>query len=387
MTTRRRVNSLGGLLMAGALLTAACSDFESAVDSPAAERSAGQAENQDWDAVDPAKGGNGYPSWTLGNNYCFAQHNGDRGWQKAYINLCFYLANETRRFTRDRGTWQKFPVTVTKFWTGNDYTALGGENKSSYWGELQGNKGCDRECNGRLSPNPFNNTAVMQFAGQLSSSILGDMAGAKVRLFLNTGAAPMRLSDTASQPEYDIPTWSSTNYHSCGQGAWLTCIKDPNMPDSGVAAIARFRVGTLPLEIDLINALGAQTTLQRQGNPQVSALLLDTVAERNVTTVAPEQSATYGGYRAADGRTASFVARYVVADTAGNTTPAACRASDTRPLGCGTTLDMSVSVDKDGKSTSSCQPSTTDTRIIKCEVTVLGSPTGPMTATVRVADF
>jgi hypothetical protein len=48
---------------------------------------------------------------------------------------------------------------------------------------------------------------------------------------------------------------------------------------------------------------------------------------------------------------------------------------------------MSVNIDKDGKSTSSCIPSPTDTRIVKCEITVLGSPTGPMTATVRVADF
>lgn len=291
MTTRRRVNRLGGLLMAGALLTAACSDYEGVVGVPDAERSAGQVENQDWDAVDPAKGGNGYPSRTPGDDYCFAMHNGDRGWNPAYINLCFYLANETRRFTKDRGTWQKFPMTITKFWTGNTYTALGGENKSGYWGVLQGNSGCDSECNGRLAPNPFNNTAVMQFAGQGSSGAF-DTAGAKVRLFLNTGAAPMRLSDTASQPEYDIPYWSSTNYHSCGQGAWLTCIKDPNMPNGGATAIARFRVGTLPLEIDLINALGARTTLRRQGNPQVSALLLDPVAERNVTTVAPEQTAT-----------------------------------------------------------------------------------------------
>jgi len=386
MMTNRRAHRIGAMLMTGVLVMAACSDYEGVVGSQSAERSAGQAEDQDWDAVDPAQGGNGYASWTLGEDYCFTTFNGDKGWNTAYINLCFYLANETRRFTSERGTWRKFPLTVTKFWSGNSYPNLGGEKRSGYWGVLQGNSNCDTECNGRLSPNPFDNTAVMQFGGQGSSGAM-DTGGAKVRLFLNTGASPMRLSDTSSQPEYDLPYWSSTNYHSCNQGAWLTCIKDPNMPNKGASVIARFRVGTLPLEIDVINALGVRTTLQRQGDPQVSGLLLDPIAERNVATVGPEQVATYGGYRAADGRTASFTARYIVADTAGNTSPAACKASDTRPLGCGTTLDMSVNIDKDGKSTWSCVPSPTDTRIVKCEITVLGSPTGPMTATVRVADF
>lgn len=390
MTRRTRRSAAGALLAAGVLLAAACSDYEGyleseGLDSTSAtgvERSAGQAEDADWNAVDPAKGGNGYPSWTLGDNYCIAKFNGDQGWMNTYHNVCFFLSNDTKRFTRTRGQWAKFPLTTTKFWTGTENTALGGENKSGYWGRLQGaSTSCGSECNGRLSPNPFNNTAVMQFGSHSA------VAGIKSRLFLNSGASPMRLSDTGPQPEYDMPAWSSTNYSSCDQGAWITCSQDPNMPKSGATVIAGYRLGTLPLEIDLVNALGPKTTLRRQGGAQVSGLLLDPVAESNAAVVPPEQSGYVGGYRAADGRTASFTARYVVADTAGNTTPAACKATDARPLGCGTTLDLSVSIDKDGKSSSTCQPSPADTRTIKCEVNVFGSPTGPMTATVRVADF
>jgi hypothetical protein len=392
--TRRSRWRVGAALLAGAaLVMAACSDYEgylesqgiAASDTGEVQRSAGADEGGNWDAVDPAKGGNGYPYQTLGDDYCFATFNGDRGWNSAYYNLCFMLANETRRYTTQPGTWSRFPLTVTKFWSGNQYPALGGTNQSGYWGVLQGNSDCNSECNGRLSPNPFNNTAVMQFAGQGATGAM-ETAGIKTRLFLNSGAAPMRLSDSAAQPEYDMPMWSGTNDHSCTAGAWLTCTKDPNMPSSGVRVIARYRVGTLPLEVQLVNALGPKTVLQRQGEAQLSGLLADPVVPPP-SRVSPESSAWGGTYRAADGRTASYTARYVVTDTNGNTTPAACKATDPRPLGCGTALDLSVNIDKDGKSTSTCQPSPSDSRTIKCEVTVLGSPTGPMTAIVRVADF
>jgi hypothetical protein len=395
MTRRTRWRLPGALLACGALVVAACSDYEGYRESRGlsnpgdvgVERSAGAAEGDDWNAVAPAKGGNGYPSDYVDDRWCFTAFNGDLGWHVALANLCFLLANETRRFTATPGEWATFPLTVSKFWTGNDYPALGGTNQSGYWGVLQGLKNCDSECSGRLSPNPFNDTAVMQFAGQGASGNEGvETAGIKTRLFLNSGAAPMRLSDASAQPYYDMPKWSPTNYHWCTAGAWLTCTKDPNMASKGTSVIARYRIGTLPLAVQIVNALGPKTVLERQGDAQLSGLLVDPVVPPPAR-IAPETTAWGGAYRAADARPASYTARYVVTDVNGNATPAACRATDTRPLGCGTAINLAVNIDQDGKNTSTCLLSTSDSRAIKCEVTVLGSPTGPMTAIVRVADF
>lgn len=398
MTRRSHRRLIGALMACGALILAACSDYEGYLESEGpgsspsteVERSAGTAEGSDWDAVDPSKGGNGYPSWTLGDDYCFSEFNGDRGYKSATMSVCFYLANETRRFTTRPGEWGRFPLTVTKFYSGNAYSALGGENKSGYWGVLHGKNDCDRECNGRLSPNPFNNTAVMQFAGQGAKEgsflgVTGETAGIKARLFLNSGQSPMSLSDSSSQPEYDMPYWSSTNSSTCTSGAWLTCLQDPNMPKEGSKVIARYRIGTLPLEVQMVNTLGPKRVLKRQGNAQLSGALLDPVVG-SPAEVGPEATARAGLYRAADGRTASYTATYVIYDTAGNSTTAACKALDRTILSCGTTFDVSVNIDKAGKSDTTCKISATEGSP-KCETFVFGSPDGPMTVAVRVADF
>ena len=391
--TRRRV--AGAVMACGALVIAACSDYEGELESqgvvPAAssevQRSAGTDENLYWDTVDAAKGGHGWLWSTLGDDYCFATHNGDQGWNKAYYNLCFMLANETKRFTSERGLWSKFPLTVTRFYTGNTYPALGGANQSGYWGVLQGNKDCNSECNGRLSPNPFGNTAVMQFAGQGATGA-SETAGIKVRLFLNSGASPMRLSDASAQPEYDMPMWSSTNSHACNAGAWFTCIKDPNIPSSGSSVIARYRIGTLPLEVEVVNALGSKNTLRLRGDRQATNLLLDPIFT-TPAIVPGDGSVLHRGYRAADGRQASLTATYVVADTAGNTTDEACKASGAKARLCGTTISMDVKINADGskvKETATCAVSPVSSGL-KCEVFVSGPANGPMTALVRVADF
>jgi hypothetical protein len=308
--------------------------------------------------------------------------------------LCVVLENDTRKLTATTNVWGVFPLTVSRYWNSRQNAELGGEKVSSYYGRVATTRDqalksldCKADCAGRLTPNPFNKTAMMSFQG-LDGGLF-EISGITTRLFVTSGEAPMSTEHTGAQPYYDMPSWSSTNYRWCTDGEYLTC-SIVTAPDRGSEVTATYRISNRPLDVFITAAIGSGTTLQRVGEPTATGMLIDTAAEStNAQAITSGETARYGGYRATDGRNANLSVTYKVADSAGNTTAEACAARTPQVLGCGSTIVVTVVIDKDGKAEASACTVTniTSRRTFKCDKPIIsGDPSAPMTATINIRD-
>jgi hypothetical protein len=385
-----RFRSMTALVVAGVVVLGACSTDPnetasgSGDDVPTRE-AAGSSVG--W-TVPASKGGNGNPDDAANVSSCLTRVNYND------YRLCMVVENDTRKLTATPNVFGVFPLTVSRYWSSRQNAELGGEKVSSYFGRVASTEAqalksldCAANCAGRLTPNPFNKTAMMTFAG-LDGSIF-EISGITTRLFVTSGEAPMSTEHVGAQPYYDMPAWSATNYRWCTEGEYLTC-KVVTAPDRGSQVTATYRISNRPIDVFITAAIGTGTTLQRVGEPAATGMLIDKAAESsNAKAIKSGESARYGGYRATDGRNANLSVTYVVADSEGNTTAAACAERTPQVLGCGSTIVVSVVIDKDGKSeTSGCTVTNITTRrTFKCDKPIVsGDPSAPMTATVNIRD-
>lgn len=329
------------------------------------------ASSPSW-TVPAERGGNGDPNQVMGQADCFQRVLG--------YYVCFQLENATTRLTAIRGQLAKFPLTVSKFFTGGDNAELGGLSTGGYYGWVEWGDGstyCRQNCPGRLRPNPFNESAVMSFR------TYNGWAGVTTRLFVGSGLAPMSLNQTGAQPYYDLPT-TAYNYGWCDQGAFFAC-RALDIPGSGIQGYPRYQITTHPLEVQITNTLTVQGkppfTLVRQGEANGTGLLLDRSIAADPPQLERGATARQAGYRATDGRTATFTTRYLVGDATGRTDSAAC-------TGCGTSVIVNVEIAKDGKETHSCNVNPTSNQFtVLCDVVVTGAVDSVMTALVTIRNF
>jgi hypothetical protein len=390
----RHLRPITALLTAAAVTLGACSTntTETETETESTEATGDTAPTREaagssigW-TVPANKGGNGNPGQAADVPSCLT-----RTGINSY-KLCMVMENATRKLTATPNVWGVFPLTVSRYWGSRQNAELGGEDVSSYFGRVgstneQTNTSydCRAECSGRLTPNPFTKSAMMTFAGMDR----GFISGITTRLFVTSGESPMSTEHTGAQPYYDMPAWSATNYRWCTDGEYLTC-KIVTAPDKGSEVTATYRIENRPLDVFITAAIGSGTTLQRVGNPTATGLLIDPVAESaNATALKSGETARYGGYRATDGRTANLSITYLVGDADGNTSPTACAERTPQVLGCGSTIIVSVAIDKDGKAdVSGCTVTNiTNRRTFKCDKPVLsGDTSAPMTATISIRD-
>ncbi len=347
------------------------------------ERSAATAEN--W-TIPASQGGNGSPSDRKGETDCFT------GLYETQQMICFVLRNNTVRLTSSPGVTGKFPLTVSKYFAANANEALGGQ-----WGngayEYDGSVAvrdnqdwdCSADCAGRLTPNPFTESAIMQFQSWST------WRGAMVRLFVTSEVSPMGGVQRGAEMQYDSPKWSNTNYSECRSGDYFTC-RQISAPDGGGRSKPVYEVGTRPMDITLSFTGSPNYTLVRRGEPVTTGLMLDpAVQSANVTRIKPGERARYGGYRSVgDQGVASIVLTYVVGNADGVTDRTTCEAGAVRVLGCGSTITVELALDKDGKptSTSRCVPInlTSQTKFSCRTPTFTGTNDGVFLANVDISD-
>jgi hypothetical protein len=391
--SRRSRRLLAASLAISALVVAACSTDPAADidrDNELPREAAGSSVG--W-TVPASKGGNGRPDDEPNVADCIKRITDQA---PADYTLCTVIENRTRRLTATPNVFGVFPLTVSRYWNNRSNAELGGEKVGSHYGRVGGllksgigfTKDCGAQCVGRLTPNPFNKTGMMSFVG-LDGSVF-EISGITTRLFVTSGEAPMSTTHVGAQPYYDMPAWSSTNYRWCNNGEFLAC-EVVSAPDKGTSVVAQYRVTNRPLDVVITANVAPGTILQRVGNPAATGFLLDKGAESaNASLLKGGEIARYGGYRATDDRTSNVSVTYVVGDAAGNITAADCAAEPNPVLGCGTTIVVSVVIDKDGKfADSNCLPTnSTSRRTFKCDKPVVtGDNSAPMTATVNIRDF
>jgi hypothetical protein len=349
---------------------------------PTAEREAASAES--W-TIAASQGGNGSPSDQKTESDCF------QGLYETNQMVCFVLRNNTVRLTSTPGITAKFPLTVARFFSANNNNALGGRWDTSADGSLavtssQDFDDCGVTCAGRLTPNPFTETAIMQF--QNSSG----WRGVKARIQVSSEVSPMGGVQRAAEMEYDSPKWSNTNYSRCDNGDYFTC-REISIPAGGGRSKPVYEVGTRPMDITLSFVGGANYTLVRRGEPITSGLLLDNALNSgNVTRLKANERARYAGYRSVgDQSTASFLATYVVGNADGITDRTVCEGGAVRVLGCGSTITLELALDKEGKTTGSSRcvaiNLTSQTRFSCRTPTFTGTNDGVILANVDISDL
>ncbi|MEN9504707.1 MAG: hypothetical protein RI958_633 [Actinomycetota bacterium] len=394
-STRHRL--MAAVIAVGALTVASCStDLETsaggtgvaAPDDTASREAAGSEVG--W-TVPAAKGGNGNPDTPADINDCIPRFT--RTSINDYI-LCMFIDNDTRRLTATPNVYEAFPLTVSRFLNNRNNAELGGEKAASHYGRLAGQlpKGlgvtfdCGSQCVGRLSPNPFTKSGMMTFVG-LDGGVF-EISGITTRLFVTSGEAPMSTNHQGAQPYYDMPAWSGTNYGWCTQGEYFAC-DVVSIPSGGSKTTARYRVSTRPLDVFISANLPSNTTLVRVGQPTPTGLLLDARAEsKNAVSLKGGETARYGGYRAADGRNTVLTITYEVADANGNTDQTICEQANPAVIGCGSSIVVSVVLDKDGNATASkCTTNNTQParRTFKCDQPIVsGDAKAPMIVTIGI---
>jgi hypothetical protein len=378
------------LLSLAALTVSACSESGLPLSSsststpptvPTADREAATAES--W-TVPASQGGNGSPSDRKTESDCF------QGLYESNQMICFVLRNNTLRLTSTPNITAKFPLTVARFFSANPNTALGGRQDNNADGSLavtssQNWDNCGADCAGRLTPNPFTESAIMQFQSWST------WRGAKARIQVSSEVSPMGGVQRPAEMEYDAPKWSNTNYSQCINGDYFTC-REISIPDGGGRSKPVYEVGTRPMDITLSFQGGANYTLVRRGEPITSGLLLDPALNSgNVTRIKANDRARYAGYRSVgDQSTASFLATYVVGNADGITDRATCESGAVRVLGCGSTITVEMALDKDGKptTTSRCVAInlTSQTRFSCRTPTFTGPNDGVILANVDISD-
>jgi len=378
-------------LVLGALAVSACSESGlpmggSPTSSPptvtAADREAASADS--W-TVPASQGGNGSPSDRKTESDCF------QGLYESNQMICFVLRNNTRRLTSTPGVTAKFPLTVAQYFSANPNSALGGRQDNSADGSLavsdsQSWDNCGADCAGRLTPNPFTESAIMQFQSWST------WRGAKARIQVSSGVSPMGGVQRAAEMEYDAPKWSNTNNSRCINGDYFTC-REVSIPGGGGRSKPVYEIGTRPLDITLSFVGGANYTLVSRGEPITSGLMLDRDLESdNVRKIRAGERARHAGYRSVgDQDTASFLATYVVGNADGTTDRATCEGGAVRVLGCGTTITVELALDKDGKPTASSRcvayNLTSQTRFSCRTPTFTGTNDGVILANVDISDM
>lgn len=379
------------LLGLAALTVSACSESGLPLSSPStstppsvptAEREAASAET--W-TIAASQGGNGSPSDRKTESECF------QGLYETNQMVCFVVRNNTLRLTSTPGVTAKFPLTVARYFSAYRNDALGGSQDTSADGGLAISKTqdwdrCGADCAGRLTPNPFTESAIMQFASS------NTWRGVKARIHVSSEVSPMGGVQRAAEVEYDAPKWSNTNYSRCDNGDYFTC-REISIPAGGGRSKPVYEVGTRPMDITLSFVGGANYTLVRRGEPITSGLLLDNALNSgNVTRLKANERARYAGYRSVgDQSTASFLATYVVGNADGVTDRTVCEGGAVRVLGCGSTITLELALDKEGKTTGSSRcvaiNLTSQTRFSCRTPTFTGTNDGVILANVDISDL
>lgn len=308
----------------------------------ATDRQAATAES--W-TIPASQGGNGSPTDAKTERDCFV------GLYTTSQMICFVLRNNTIRLTAVPNVSAKFPLTVARYYAANGNESLGGRVSNDHDGSIAVTDSqswdCGATCAGRLTPNPFVDSAIMQFQSW------NTWRGAKAALVLSSEVSPMGGVQRGVQLEYDSPKWSKTNYSECQNGDYFSC-REVSIPASDGRSTPVYEISTRPMDITL-NFVGSPNfTLVRQGDPVTSGFMLDPAVESaGARRIKPGERARYGGYRSVgDQAVASFQVTYVVGNAEGVTDKATCEGGATRVLGCGTQIFIEVSVDKDGNATS-----------------------------------
>jgi hypothetical protein len=309
------------------------------------DRQAATYTAESW-TIPASRGGNGSPTDEKTENDCF------QGVATTDQMICFVLRNNTIRLTSVPNVTAKFPLTVARYLAANGNESLGGRQSLDHDGSMAATSSqrwdCGADCVGRLTPNPFLNSAIMQFQSW------SNLRGAKIRLVVSSEVDPMGGVQRGAEVDFDSPKWSNTNLSECYNGDYFRC-REVSIPSSGGRSKPVYEISTRPMEVS-VNFVGSTNyTLVRQGYPITSGFMVDPAIESaNAFRIKPGERVRYGGYRSVgDQAVASFKATYVVGNADGVTDRTTCEGGAIRVLGCGTQIFIEVSLDKDGNATSS----------------------------------
>ena len=234
----------------------------------------------------------------------------------ADIGLCFALTNKTRKFTAPDTLGSKFPLTIS-----DAYCVPWRQSGSAEQGYLD-DKGLCTDTSGYLgnprvyalnslpefanqarllNPNPFMETAAIQFAPHRQST------GPRVRLFLNSTMKPFTSGQEGASPFAESP-FSGTNGGVCdAQGQYLWCRLTNSISASSWNPRGNFDIGNYPLRLQIKNSSGQVMKLTGGGNGNPgSGFLIDDVALGGVTEIPNGGTAYVGGYLVANSTTSEM---------------------------------------------------------------------------------